>query len=105
MADYATLLWELKEELGDPEVPVIGFGGYALAAAACSCCIAPLPAAPRPLGALSGAAIAELQRRLLGGEAGGADLPALLQELWRHAGHLVPHEVPAHDGWHDRRVG
>ncbi|PSC70433.1 Lysosomal Pro-X carboxypeptidase [Micractinium conductrix] len=27
MADYAQLLWELKEELGDPDVPVIGFGG------------------------------------------------------------------------------
>jgi lysosomal Pro-X carboxypeptidase len=27
MADYATLIWELKEELQDPDVPVIGFGG------------------------------------------------------------------------------
>ena len=27
MADYATLIWELKGELGDPDVPVIGFGG------------------------------------------------------------------------------
>lgn len=27
MADYATLIWELKEELKDPHVPVIGFGG------------------------------------------------------------------------------
>ncbi|EFN56397.1 hypothetical protein CHLNCDRAFT_144962 [Chlorella variabilis] len=27
MGDYATLLWELKRELGDPDVPVIGFGG------------------------------------------------------------------------------
>ncbi|PRW44843.1 prolyl endopeptidase-like isoform A [Chlorella sorokiniana] len=27
MADYATLIWELKEELKDPDAPVIGFGG------------------------------------------------------------------------------
>ena len=27
MADYAQLIWELREELGDPVVPVIGFGG------------------------------------------------------------------------------
>ncbi|GAB4814859.1 hypothetical protein N2152v2_001905 [Parachlorella kessleri] len=27
MADFATLIWELKEELKDPAVPVIGFGG------------------------------------------------------------------------------
>lgn len=28
MADYAGLIWELREELGDPDVPVIGFGGW-----------------------------------------------------------------------------
>ncbi|KAL4433268.1 hypothetical protein ABPG77_003316 [Micractinium sp. CCAP 211/92] len=27
MADYATLIWELREQLEDPDVPVIGFGG------------------------------------------------------------------------------
>jgi hypothetical protein len=27
MADYATLIWELKEDLDDPALPVIGFGG------------------------------------------------------------------------------
>ncbi|KAL4448337.1 hypothetical protein ABPG75_005556 [Micractinium tetrahymenae] len=27
MADYATLIWELREQLKDPDVPVIGFGG------------------------------------------------------------------------------
>lgn len=27
MADYATLIWELREEVKDPGVPVIGFGG------------------------------------------------------------------------------
>jgi lysosomal Pro-X carboxypeptidase len=27
MADYATLLWDLKKEIGDQDVPVIGFGG------------------------------------------------------------------------------
>ena len=31
MGDYATLLWELKRELGDPDVPVIGFGGWVAA--------------------------------------------------------------------------
>lgn len=29
MADYATLIWELKEELRDGDTPVIGFGGWA----------------------------------------------------------------------------
>lgn len=27
MADYAGLLWDLKQELKDPDVPVVGFGG------------------------------------------------------------------------------
>lgn len=27
MADYATLIWSLREELNDPDAPVIGFGG------------------------------------------------------------------------------
>lgn len=27
MADYATLIWELREQLEDPDAPVIGFGG------------------------------------------------------------------------------
>ena len=27
MADYAELVWALKQELRDPELPVVGFGG------------------------------------------------------------------------------
>jgi len=27
MADYAELMWELKDDIGDPYVPIIGFGG------------------------------------------------------------------------------
>lgn len=44
MADYSTLIWELKEELGDSNMPVIGFGGSygacapMLRALCCSCC-------------------------------------------------------------------
>lgn len=27
MADFAELIWELKEELGSQDTPVVGFGG------------------------------------------------------------------------------
>lgn len=52
MADYATLIWELKEELSDADTPVIGFGGWAgrghraaapWAAIACTRCLWPVP--------------------------------------------------------------
>ena len=27
MADFATLIWQLKQEARDPDLPVVGFGG------------------------------------------------------------------------------
>lgn len=60
MADYATLIWSLREELNDPDAPVIGLGGYALGQGrpqlcgmlllmSCRGVVLPRPGLPQPL--------------------------------------------------------